>query len=123
MSSIQAESRSHLLTLRPVGISVGLDQFLRSFLAINKFALAHMSATVGCPDLVVECAPLAIGVLVGAIGIHAGVKFAGGLDVGEFASLGFAVGSVAAERHAGVLEVTELVGAVGEESAHLLGLV
>jgi len=78
---------------------------------------------LGCPYFVGERTTLALGMFVWTIRVHAWVKLAGSLDMRELASLGRAAGTVAAKWHVGVLEMTMRVGAMGEESTHLLGLV
>lgn len=123
LESSQAQSSGKLLALRPFSTSLRFDEFLRGVIIGNELALAHMSAGLRSPHLVGERSPLALGVLVRAAGVHTRVEFASSLDVSELASFGFAVGSIAAERHAGVLEMAELVGAVRVEFAHLLCLV
>ena len=122
--SSQAESRGHFLSL---GVllrgSLRLDQLLRSIGICNELSLADMCSRVRSPHLVSEGAALAFGMLVMARRVQAGFELAGNLDVCEFTPLGRAVGSIAAHGHAGVLEVTVWIGAVGEESTHGLGLV
>lgn len=54
--------------------------------------------------------------------IETRVKFAGSLDVCEFAVGGRAIGAVAAKRHRGVFEVAVGVRAIREESTKLFGL-
>lgn len=125
VKSCQAESRGHLLTLSALlgRSSLGLDQLLRSIGIGNKFTLADVLSGSRCPHLVGEGAALAFGMLVMTGRVQTRVEFAGGLDVCELASFRLAVGSIATDRHAGVLEVAMGVGTIGEESAHGLGLV
>lgn len=107
----------------PFGTSLRLDEFLWFPIFLHKLALAHMSSGIRSPDLVPNSTLLTLSVLVRAAGVHTRVEFAGGLKVCEFASFGLAVGTVAAKRHVGVLEMAELVGAMWVEPAHFLCLV
>jgi hypothetical protein len=100
---------------------LGLDQFLRRVHIFNKVSFIQCFSR--CPGFVAEVATLTLGVFVCAARVHAGGKLASNLDVGKLATFGFAVGTIAAHRHIGVLEVAVWVSAVGEESAHLFGLV
>lgn len=119
-TSIKAESRGKLLVLRHVSRSLRLNQLFWHILILHEFALADM---FGCPYLVGERTTLTLGMFVWAIRIHAWVELAGSLDMRELASFGRAARTVAAQWHVGVLEMAMWVGAVGEESTHLLRLV
>lgn len=77
---------------------------------------------LGCPYFVGERTALTLGMFVRAIRVHAWVELARSLNVRELASFGRAAGTIAAKWHVRVLEMTMRVGAMGEESAHLLGL-
>lgn len=65
---------------------------------------------------------MALGMLVRAARVETRCELAWSLNMSELAAFLGAIGSIPAERHAGVLEVTMRVGAVGEESAELLRL-
>lgn len=118
-TSIKAESCGKLLILRYVSRGLRLDQLFWHILILHKFALADM---LGCPYFVGERTTLTLGVFVRTTWVHAGVKLAGSLDMRELASFGRAAGTVAAKWHVRVLKMAMRVGAMGEESAHLLGL-
>lgn len=117
----QAESCRQVLGLGL--LDLWFDELLLSLGVLNKLAFAQMIARARGPDFVGESPPLALSMLVWAARVHARIEFAGSLDMGEFAPLLRAVGTIAAKRHVGVLEMTVGVGAVREEPAHLLGLV
>lgn len=102
--------------------ALGLDKLLGRILIVNKFALADMSVGLRLPNLVGKIATLTLGMFVRAAGVHARVEFAGSLDMGESAALILAVGTIAAEWHVWMLEMTMWVGAVRKEPAHFLGL-
>lgn len=124
VKSCQAKSRSHFLTLSvPIGSILRLDQFLRTISFRNELSLADMAPGVRGPHFVRVGAALAFGMFVLAGWVQTRIEFAGGLNVCELASLGRTVRSIAAYRHAGVLEVAMRVGAIGEEATHGLGLV
>lgn len=122
IESCQAESRGQLLAL---GVLLGLrlDQLLRSIHICNKLALADMFSRVRGPHLVGVSTTLTLSVLVGALGVQAGIELAGGLDMCKLATFGLAVGSITADWHTRVLELTVGVGAMREEPTHGLGLV
>lgn len=122
IESCQAESRGQLLAL---GVLLGLrlDQLLRSIQISNELALADMFPRVRSPHLVCVSTALTLSVLIGALGVQAGIELAGSLDMCELASFGLAVGSITADWHTWVLELTVGVGAMREEPTHGLGLV
>lgn len=122
IESCQAESRGQLLALG-VLLSLRLDQLLRSIHICNKLALADMFSRVRSPHLVGVSTALTLSVLVGTLGVQAGIELAGSLDMCKLASFGLAVGSIAADWHTRVLELTVRVGAMREEPTHGLGLV
>lgn len=82
-----------------------------------------MLPRVRSPHLVGVSTALALGVLIGALGVQAGIKLAGGLDMCKLASFSLAVGSIAADWHTRVLEGTGGVGTVRKEPTHGLCLV
>lgn len=124
VKSCQAKSRSHSLTLSVlIGTILRLDQFLRTISIRNELSLAEMVPGVRGPHFVRMRAALAFGMFVWAGWVQTRVEFAGGLNVCELASLIRTVRSIAADWHAGVLEVAMGVGAIGEEATHGLGLV
>lgn len=118
-TSIKAESCGKLLVLRYVSRGLRLYQLFWHILILHKFALADM---LRCPYFVGERTALTLGMFVRATRVHAWIEFAGSLNMRELASFGRAAGTVAAKWHVRVLKVTMRVGAMGEESAHLLGL-
>lgn len=122
IESCQAESRSQLMAL---GVLLGLrlNQLLGSIHIRNKLALADMLPGARSPHLVGVSTALTLSVLVCALGVQAGIELAGGLNMCKLASFGLTVGSIAADWHTRVLEVTGGVGAVREEPTHGLGLV
>lgn len=75
------------------------------------------------PYLVCERSPLTLSVFIRAGPVETGVKFARDLKVRKFTSFDGTVSTITAHGHARVFESAVGVGAVGEETAELFGLV
>ena len=103
---------------------IRFDELLLTALLFDKFSFADMRFFLaGNPYFVREAGLLTLGMLVWTAPIHARIEFACCGKMGEFTSFSSAVGSIPAERHAGMFEMTMRVGAVREEPANFFCLV
>jgi hypothetical protein len=103
---------------------IRLYKLLLAIVIFNKFPLANMRFFLACnPHFVREAGLLTLGMLVWTTPVHTRVEFACCGEMGELASFGGAVGSIPAERHAGMFEMTMRVGAVREKAAYFFCLV
>jgi hypothetical protein len=110
--------RQDQLFLRSLALLEALESIALSVTLIPHRCLAIEALAVGCPHLVLEVAALlAVGVLVDAVGVLAGVVATHDFRMDEFATGCGAICAIAAGGHVRVAERTARVCAVGVEFA------